>query len=162
MFVFNGGHVMRGVHPEFLSKFAELNYNSNFERSWLNYWKEPGDELKNPEMAPKFVSGASGNMSDIYNSAQLFIQKADYVKLRDISLSYTLPQEWIGKAKLSHVRITGQIQNVWRWAANKDNLDPEVWSGYSMFNDMQNKLITIPTRGVLTPTIYNLGISVGL
>lgn len=162
MFIFNGGHVMRGVHPEFLSKYAELNYNSNFDRTWLNYWKQPGDELKNPEMAPKFVSAASGNMSDIYNSAQLFIQKADYIKLRDVSLSYTLPQEWIARTKLNHVRITGQIQNVWRWAANKDNLDPEVWSGYSMFNDAQNKLITIPTRGVLTPTIYNLGISVGL
>lgn len=161
MFIFNGGHVMRGVHPEFLSKYAELNYNSNFDREWLNYWKKPGDE-SNPDIAPKFVSAASGNISDIYNAAQRFIEKADYLKLRDISLSYTLPKQWVERTKLSYIRITGQVQNPWRWTANSDNLDPEAWSGYAMYTDASNKKITIPTRGVLTPAVYNLGISVGL
>ncbi|AIM37144.1 hypothetical protein KO02_10925 [Sphingobacterium sp. ML3W] len=156
-FIFNGGHVMRGVHPEFLSKYAELNYNSNFDRTWLNYWKVPGDELKNPEMAPKFISAASGNISDIYSAANIFVQKADYIKLRDVSISYTLPRQWVSKANLNFVRVTGQIQNLWRWTANSDNLDSEVWSG---FNGVSS--LTSPSRGVLTPIVYNLGLSVGL
>ncbi|QRQ59458.1 SusC/RagA family TonB-linked outer membrane protein [Sphingobacterium multivorum] len=152
MFIFNGGHVMRGVHPEFLSKYAELNYNNNFDKLWLNYWKNPGDE-SNPDIAPAFVSAASGNISDIFNAAHKFVQKADYIKLRDISLSYNLPAQWIAPTKLSYVRLTGQVLNAWRWVANKDNLDPEVWAGYST--------VTSPSRGIQAPIIYNLGVSVG-
>ncbi len=152
MFIFNGGHVMRGVHPEFLSKYAELNYNNNFDKLWLNYWKNPGDE-SNPDIVPAFVSAASGNISDIFNAAHKFVQKADYIKLRDISLSYNLPAQWIAPTKLSYVRRTGQVLNAWRWVANKDNLDPEVWAGYST--------VTSPSRGIQAPIIYNLGVSVG-
>ncbi len=152
MFIFNGGHVMRGVHPEFLSKYAELNYNNNFDKLWLNYWKNPGDE-SNPDIAPAFVSAASGNISDIFNAAHKFVQKADYIKLRDISLSYNLPAQWIAPTKLSYVRLIGQVLNAWRWVANKDNLDPEVWAGYST--------VTSPSRGIQAPIIYNLGVSVG-
>ncbi len=152
MFIFNGGHVMRGVHPEFLSKYAELNYNNNFDKLWLNYWKNPGDE-SNPDIVPAFVSAASGNISDIFNAAHKFVQKADYIKLRDISLSYNLPAQWIAPTKLSYVRLTGQVLNAWRWVANKDNLDPEVWAGYST--------VTSPSRGIQAPIIYNLGVSVG-
>ena len=152
MFIFNGGHVMRGVHPEFLSKYAELNYNSNFDKLWLDYWKNPGDE-SNPDLAPAFISAASINVSDIYNAAHKFVQKADYIKLRDISLSYNFPGKWIAPTKLSYIRLTAQVLNAWRWAANKDNLDPEVWVGYST--------VTSPNRGVLAPVVYNLGVSVG-
>ncbi len=152
MFIVNGGHVMRGVHPEFLSKYAELNYNNNFDKLWLNYWKNPGDE-SNPDIAPAFVSAASGNISDIFNAAHKFVQKADYIKLRDISLSYNLPAQWIAPTNLSYVSLTGQVLNAWRWVANKDNLDPEVWAGYST--------VTSPSRGIQAPIIYNLGVSVG-
>ena len=151
MFVFNGGHVMRTVHPEALSKYAELNYNSNFDRLWLNYWKKPGDEA-NPDLAPAFISGASGNVTDIYNAATKFVERADYIKLRDISLSYTLPQQILGRTPIRHVRITGQILNAWRWAANSHNLDPEVWNGYGL----------APARGVLAPVTYNFGLSIGI
>src|SRR5690606_7037948 len=140
MFVFNGGHVMRSVRPEFLSKFAELNYNSNFDRLWLNYWKQPGDE-QNLDIAPAFISAASGNVQDIYTAAHRFVEKADYIKLRDISLTYTLPREWIERTPLRHIRVTGQVMNAWRWAANSHNLDPEVWTGYST--------VESPSRGVL-------------
>ncbi len=151
MFVFNGGHLMRTVHPETLTKFAELNYNSNFDRLWLNYWKKPGDE-QNPDLAPAFLSGASGNVTDLYNAADKFVEKADYIKLRDVSLSYTLPKAWLGRTPIRHVRLTGQILNAWRWTANSHNLDPEVWSGYSL----------VSTRGVLAPVTYNFGLSIGI
>jgi len=157
MFIFNGGHVMRGVHPEFLSKYAELNYNSNFDKLWLNYWKKPGDE-NNPDIAPAFISAASGNISDIYNAAHKFVQKADYIKLRDISLSYNFPSKWIAPTKLSYIRLTGQVLNAWRWAANKENLDPEAWVGYTTATSTN---MSGPSRGITAPVVYNLGVSVG-
>lgn len=152
MLIFNGGHVMRTVHPEMLTKLAELNYNSNFDKLWLDYWKKPGDE-SNPDLAPAFTSAASGNISDIYNAADKFVEKADYIKLRDISLSYTLPSKVIARTPLRYVRVTGQVMNAWRWAANSHNLDPEVWAGYKPL---------LVSRGVLSPVTYNFGLSIGI
>lgn len=152
MFIYNGGNVMRGVHPEYLTKYAELNYTTNADRLWLNYWKKPGDE-KDPDIAPAFKTAASGSITDIYNAAHRFVQKADFIKLRDISLSYSLPERLVKPISLQYIRLTAQVLNAWRWAANKDNLDPEVWTGYSGTSS--------PSRGILAPTVYNLGISVG-
>lgn len=117
----------------------------------MNYWRAPGDE-SNPDLAPKFISAASGNVTDLYNAADKFVEKADYIKLRDVSLSYNLPSKWIDRTPLRYIRVTGQVLNAWRWAANSHNLDPEVWAGYSL----------APSRGTLAPVVYNLGVSVGL
>ena len=143
--------MMRTVRPEFLTKFAELNYNSNFDKLWLNYWKQPGDEL-HEDIAPAFISAASTDVTNIYDAADKFVEKADYIKLREVSLSYQIPEKIINRTPLRHIRITGQVVNPWRWTANSHNLDPEVWSGFNLS----------PTRGVLAPVMYNLGVSVGI
>ena len=153
MFIFKGGHVLRTVHPTFLTRAVDnLTYTTNLDRLDLNYWKKSGDE-NDPNLAPAYKLGASAAIQDLYNAADKFVEKGDYIKLRDLSLSYELPKDLIGKAKFTHIRITGQIINPWRWAANSQNLDPEAWYGYSSSNK---------TRGVLQPTIYNFGVSIGM
>lgn len=166
MFVFNGGHVMRSVRPEPLTKFAELNYNSNFDRLWLNYWKNPGDEA-DPNISPRFMSAASGSITDIYTAASRFVERADYIKLRDISLSYNLPSKLIAKTPLRYIRVTGQIMNAWRWAANSHHIDPEVWFGYGttppdVVLPEGTRVPSAPSRGVLAPVTYNFGLSIGI
>lgn len=166
MFIFNGGHVMRGVRPEPLTKLAELNYNSNFDRLWLDYWKQPGDEA-NLDIAPRFISAASGSVTDLYTAGDRFVERADYIKLRDISLSYNLPYKLVAKTPLRYIRVTGQVMNAWRWAANKHNLDPEAWAGYGSLRSDVNKpqevrVSEVPSRGLLSPVTYNFGVSVGL
>lgn len=166
MFIFNGGHVMRSVRPEPLTKFAELNYTSNFDRLWLDYWKQPGDEA-NLDIAPRFMSAASGSVTDLYAAGNRFVERADYIKLRDISLSYNLPSKLVAKTPLRYVRITGQVMNAWRWTANKHNLDPEAWAGYGAIRSDVNKpkevrVSEVPSRGLLSPVGYNFGVSIGL
>jgi hypothetical protein len=53
----------------------------------LNYWKKPGDESI-PGIAPGFTSAASSVITNIWEAGNQGIQKADYIKLRDITLSY--------------------------------------------------------------------------
>lgn len=161
MFIYNGGHIMRSVRPEPLTKLAELNYNSNVDRLWLNYWKQAGDE-SNPDLGPAFMSAASGNIMDIYTAADKFVEKADYIKLRDVSISYNLSRKIVERTPLRYIRITGQVTNPWRWAANKENLDPEAWSGYSMTSEPAPSRVMSPSRGRLTPVVYNLGFSIGI
>lgn len=76
-------------------------------------------------------------------------KKADYIKLRDISLSYNLPKNWLRKYFIESAAVTCQISNVWWWAANGD-IDPEAYttSGYGW------GALTLPN-----PTTYTIGLS---
>ena len=57
-----------------------------------------------------------------------YVEKADFVKLRDLSLSYTLPQPWARRAKLQSASIVLAGHNLATWTGYS-GLDPEV-SGY--------------------------------
>ncbi|NLR64485.1 SusC/RagA family TonB-linked outer membrane protein [Chitinophaga varians] len=150
MFICYGGHVMRDVTAPYLTKFPELNYTSNMDRLALNYWKKPGDE-QNPDLAPAYFSGASTTTTAIWDAADNHISKASYIKLRDVTLSYNLPLSLLKKAYIQSARLSFQVQNVWRWSANKQNLDPEVWNG-TAFSSL--------TRGQLVPPSYTIGVNV--
>lgn len=145
MFVHYGGHVMRGIMGEYI---VGTGLSTNVDRQTANFWTQPGDE-QDPDKAPAYKQGASANMKNIWVAADKHIEKADYIKLRDISLSYTLPTGILQKYKVTQARVTAQVQNPWRWSANSEGLDPEVWNGTS----------TSPSRGTLTPTTYTLGLS---
>lgn len=156
MFIYYGGHVMRDVYSPFLSKYAELNYTSNMDRNALNYWKKPGDESI-PGIAPGFTSAASSVITNIWEAGNQGIQKADYIKLRDITLSYNLANEFLKRNHVQRLRLSLQVQNAWRWSANKQNLDPEVWLGTT--NSSATNPLSPPTRGMLLPPTYTFGLS---
>ncbi|MBC7390083.1 MAG: TonB-dependent receptor, partial [Opitutaceae bacterium] len=53
-----------------------------------------------------------------------YIEDASYVRLKNVSLGYTLPQVWTSKAKLTNVRIYFSIQNYKTWT-KYTGFDPE-------------------------------------
>jgi hypothetical protein len=54
-----------------------------------------------------------------------FLVKGDYLKLRNLSLSYTLPKRWFQQAGLSDTRLFVQTENLWVLTKMKD-YDPEL------------------------------------
>ncbi|QGY47013.1 SusC/RagA family TonB-linked outer membrane protein [Maribellus comscasis] len=54
------------------------------------------------------------------------IYSASYVKLRELSITYKFPQQWIQKAKLSNVSLSFIAQNVFTWTKAKIPVDPEL------------------------------------
>ena len=48
---------------------------------------------------------------------------ADYIKLREITLGYSLPAKWRGP--LNDVTITAFGRNLFAWGLDNDNFDPE-------------------------------------
>ncbi len=95
---------------------SQLNYES---ANWgdLDYWTP-----KN--IAAKFPSpGAASTTFGSYGSALLY-EKADYLKIKDITLGYTLPKSTIKKAGLSNVRVYGSMKNYFTFS-KIDNYDPE-------------------------------------
>ena len=58
-----------------------------------------------------------------------YVEKADFVKLRDVSLGYTLPETWAQWARLETASIVVSGKNLALWSGYS-GLDPEV-NGYS-------------------------------
>lgn len=157
MFIYYGGHVMRDVLSPYLTKYAELNYTSNMDRNALNYWRKPGDELI-PGVAPAFKTAASSSITNIWEAGNHGVQKADYIKLRDITLSYNLANDFLKRNHVQRLRLSFQVQNAWRWSANRQNLDPEMWMGANV-SSSTSKDFPPPSRGNLLPPTYTFGLS---
>jgi len=85
----------------------------------LNRWQNPGDVTD----IPKYVSG--GNKS--FNSAStMWVNKGDFVRLRDIQLGYTIPSSIVTKAKLTNAFVYVRGTNLFTWVKDKNlPFDPE-------------------------------------
>lgn len=146
MFVYYGGHVLRDITASYLSGAPSANLN----RVNLNHWRKPGDE-NIPGVGPAFDRNMYYSNAQAWYSADVHVKRADYIKLRDVSLSYNLPKKWLRKYAIESASVTCQVSNVWWWAAN-GSIDPEAYSPTGGYG-----------RGVLTlpnPTTYTLGLSV--
>lgn len=144
MFIYYGGAIQRDDYAPFLTSMPELNYTSNMDRNALSHWRQPGDE-RNIDMAPKYQQSTPSTITDLWNKSDRNVEKVDFIKLRDLSLGYNFDSELLRKIALQRLRISLQIQNLWRWQSNKNNLDSERWKDGD--------------RGTLTPTTYALGLS---
>jgi hypothetical protein len=96
-----------------------LNYES---ANWANldYWTPANTGAKFP--SPGLTSAAASTHSN-YGSALLY-EKADYLKIRDITLSYNLPKTVIETVGIDNVKVYGSLKNFFTFS-NVDNYDPE-------------------------------------
>lgn len=56
------------------------------------------------------------------------VASASFLKVRNIGLSYALPQEWLGKSGFKGINLRAQINNPFYWAANNRDIDPEAFN----------------------------------
>ncbi len=87
----------------------------------LNYWKKQGDVTDIPKPV---LNGGQAN----WTNSTRFLQKGDFVRLRNVTLSYDLSKNVLGKSKIKGVRIYAQGQNLWTWTKEYKG-DPEVGWG---------------------------------
>lgn len=98
-----------------------------------SYWKEPGD---NAQFA-RFSS--TGNIINYFNSidaersSDRDIVDASFVRLKNVSLSWNIPQKWWGNAKGKNLRLFIQGENLLT-ITSYPGMDPEtgVWTAPPM------------------------------
>ncbi|MBC74279.1 MAG: SusC/RagA family TonB-linked outer membrane protein [Muricauda sp.] len=56
---------------------------------------------------------------------------SDYIKLREVTLGYTLPKKWTNLIGANALTLTAFGRNLFAWNLDNDNFDPEVASGGS-------------------------------
>ena len=76
--------------------------------------------------------GASSAVNTYYNNASNYAQyrnwilPKDYLKLREITLSYSLPKAWLKQTPFSMVQVSLIGRNLFMWTPKKNNyVDPE-------------------------------------
>lgn len=98
------------------------------------------------------VSASSTNNNN--RMSDRFIEDGSYIRLQNISLSYTLPKKWISPLKLQNVKAYVNLQNVYTWT-KYSGFDPEVGAMYG------DALMTGLDYGRYpSPRIYTFGLNV--
>jgi len=92
----------------------------------LNSWKKPGDITDVPQARLAYSNGDQGRSSR-------YLSDGAYIKLRSLTLAYTLPQAIVEKAKFSNIRLYVQGQNLLTFT-KYIGWDPEVSTDFAVDN----------------------------
>ena len=110
----------------FQSTLGAKLYNNN--RAWL----ELGTGFYNgsKDMLDRYsASNTDTDVKEAYQDPAItlsdrYIEDASYVRLKNLTLGFTLPESWTSKARFKTVRIYGSLQNYATWTKYK-GYDPE-------------------------------------
>ena len=77
-------------------------YNYNLHEDVKKSWQQPGDNTK---FAKFFANDADDGNRNYGRTSDVMVQKADYLAIRDITLSYNLPAKWLQSLKVKKMNI---------------------------------------------------------
>lgn len=123
-----GGYAGRMInHGNILSLSDNSGFYSQVHPDFLNRWKTAGDEAFTN--VPSYVANESESYTrrDVryYKNGDINVESASFIKLRDITLSYSLPRFLISRLRTDLISFRVQVSNIMLWKANKSGIDPE-------------------------------------
>lgn len=139
--IYNGG-------GEFMSASGSNGFD-NQTIDQLAAWDKPGDVTMVPEPRLFYPNGT--------NASSRYISGGSYMRVKSVSLGYTLPKEILNKIKIDHLHVYVRAENLFTFTKYK-GWDPEVTADF--YNDNINKcydFYSAPQIKAIT-----IGFSVGL
>jgi TonB-linked SusC/RagA family outer membrane protein len=122
--------------------------NNNIERI-KDRWTTPGQETDIPKIY-------HGDRTSLPSNSTLWLEKADFLRLRDITLGYTFPTTLSNKIGVSLARLFVRGSNL-GVLTNYSGTDPEVST-----NRNQNRLVGFDNRSVPYPRTITFGVNINL
>lgn len=122
--VYYTGHSLRkDVTPIYHEPVA------NMKADFVNRWTPQNTDTDIPRMGLH-------DTNDIYRSAHWKysdrqVTSASFIKLRNIGVSYALPQKLTRSWGFNNISVRAQIDNPFYWAANNYSIDPEAFDANS-------------------------------
>ena len=98
----------------------DMNSQLNYETAnWgdLDYWTPDNVDAKFPS------PGAASTIYSTY-ATSIKYEKADYLKIKDVTLAYNLPNKLISKVGIQKVKLYGSLKNYFTFSS-VDNYDSE-------------------------------------
>lgn len=103
---------------------ANSIWHSAFYKQHMDYFRNDPDHILGMNLdsyypRPVFDSSKNKQAQDRY------LLKASYIRLKNVSLGYTLPQSLVSKWKLQNLRVFVTGENLWTGTGLSDLFDPE-------------------------------------
>ncbi len=87
-------------------------------------WQKPGDELHTN--VPSMIYPDNSNRDGTYQNSDILVQKGDFIRLQDLTLSYDLTKKQVASLPFATVRFYLFANNIGiLWRANKYGIDPD-------------------------------------
>jgi TonB-linked SusC/RagA family outer membrane protein len=123
---YQGGNVIR-LNPAFSATYSDTDAMT---KSLNNRWFKPGDEAYTtiPSLTSVYeLLDMNYTTYNAYNFSTERVAKGDFIRLRDITLSYDFNKEWIKKMGFSSLQMRGVASNLWLIYSDKklNGQDPE-------------------------------------
>ena len=126
---------------------ASFDWFDNQTRDQLNRWQHPGDITNVPQLR---LGGGNG-----ISASSRYIENGDYVRLKNITVTYNLPDALLKRAKLSSAKVYLTGVNLLTFT-KYTGWDPEVNTDYRASNRNQG------SDFYAAPQIKNYSIGVNL
>jgi len=95
---YKGGNKVLIIENRYLQSDGN-QMSMNQAKSALNYWKKPGDTGVNP-------IPIAGNASNSYSySSDRFIEKGDYFRIKDVTLTYNLQEKTLKSIGFNNAKV---------------------------------------------------------
>ena len=138
LFTFSAGNKLR-LRPTI---YASYNDMSVMTKDMLNRWIMPGDEnftsipaLLDPISNTNITNSTGGQVSaqypyNAYNYSTERVVDGGYLKLKQVTLGYSIPQKWLSSTKLANASLNLVGNNLWTIIADERlrGQDPEFYA----------------------------------
>lgn len=139
LFTFAKGNYVR-KQPTFTASYSDMY---SMSKDMYNRWMMPGDEiftnvpsLLDPLSITNGVRDENGGVVNaiypynLYNYSTENVAKGDFIRLKNVSLSYSLPKSFVNRLKLGYVSMSLVGNNIALLYADKklNGADPEFFS----------------------------------
>lgn len=127
LWMYYGGHKMRVEQP---NPNTIGSYSNNPLEGSSKYWRKTGDEAFT--RMPGYVRASSlavGYYQSYalygYQYASEFVRNADFIRLRDVIVTYHLKSKAVQKAGFTNPMLRLQAQNPFRYTFSGNDIDPD-------------------------------------
>lgn len=127
MFRFSGGNYIMNRTRDDLNQHSFTNNSTEILGRWQSA-AEPGDGW-----TPRLWAQGGNFINTTDQTNGRFVEKADFFKLQNLSLGYTLPTELVGKVGITGLRIFAQAQELFM-LTGYTGIDPEMENGGVDYN----------------------------
>jgi hypothetical protein len=119
-----------------LFPFAAGGNDGVFDPVYYNqtdYWQaisyDPNDPNymvpKNPNAKLFRIYGQGGNSGSNARTSDKYLQDGSYMRIKNMTLSYTFPKQWIEKIHLNQLRLYVSVENLATFTSLPKGYDPE-------------------------------------
>ncbi|MEX6689840.1 TonB-dependent receptor [Danxiaibacter flavus] len=147
-FYFQQGNKIMNMNDFFLVH-GGTQRNIGFVPRQLERWQHPGDITDIPRMTtysgdPTINGGSANNYGgSVASLSSRYLEDGSFIRLRTITLSYSLPSSVLRNVKLTNLRVYVQASNLFTITKYK-GLDPEVSSQSANQNTAGYDWATVP------------------